>query len=209
MAFAALSSQIMTLNYLHILANHFQIYASQINYFLLIPPTNRWPYRTHTPFNRTNTPFVRQQHHDWLKCLSLADFSYNNAHFATKFSPFEAMYALNPITHANILTNNPTSAPLDVISKFMISTPKYRNNSNSPMFTKPRAITAALNRLNSQYMTSHCSLWLTSCYATSHARNFDNASLARMQSLPKLRHTPTASASPNPYNAIMFSTFQI
>jgi hypothetical protein len=36
---------------------------------------------------------------------------------ALKYSPFKALYGLNPLTHANLLTNNPTYAPLDVIDK--------------------------------------------------------------------------------------------
>jgi hypothetical protein len=51
--------------------------------------------------------------------LSLAEFAYNNTvHSAIKFSPFEALYyGLNPLTPANLFTNNPTFASLDVIAK--------------------------------------------------------------------------------------------
>jgi hypothetical protein len=53
-----------------------------------------------------------------LICLSLAEFAYNNTiHSASELLPFEALYGSNPLTPANLLTNNPTYAPLDVIAK--------------------------------------------------------------------------------------------
>jgi hypothetical protein len=62
------------------------------------------------------------QRHDWLNHLSLAELAYSNnsSHSAIRFSPFEVLYGLNLLIHANLFTNDPTSAPLDIIGKIHV-----------------------------------------------------------------------------------------
>jgi hypothetical protein len=94
--------------------------------------------RAHRTIEQMLRSFVHQQHHDWLNCLSLAELAYNdNVRSANTFSPFEAIYGLNPFTPASLLTKSPISGPLDVIAKSMTSTTQSPESSGLPIIIKP------------------------------------------------------------------------
>jgi hypothetical protein len=74
--------------------------------------------RTRGTIQQILRSFVHQHDHDWLNLISFTEFAYNiTVHSATKFPPFEAIYGLNPLNPASLLTNSPTFAPLEVIAK--------------------------------------------------------------------------------------------
>jgi hypothetical protein len=146
--------------------------------------------------------FVHQQHHDWLNCLSFAEFAYNNTlHSATKFSTFDALYKLNSKTPANLLTNNPTSAPLDVTAKIYdvhaliseqlkvadVYEATYYNRRSKPFeFAE-----------NDFVRLSTTDLLLRNQPCTEIRQRF----IGPYATSAKQCHMPTASASPNPCNA--------
>jgi hypothetical protein len=61
---------------------------------LSIPSPNRWPDRKGKPdFGRYVESMCTTLGKDWDKCLSLAEFSYNNSYQSSlKMAPFEALY---------------------------------------------------------------------------------------------------------------------
>ena len=68
------------------------------------PQTDGQTERTHRTIEQNLRGFIHAQHDDWLHVLPLAEFCYNNSvHSATKYSPFEALYGINPLTPPDLL----------------------------------------------------------------------------------------------------------
>jgi hypothetical protein len=75
------------------------------------PQTDVQTERTHRTIEQILRGFVHAQHNDWLHALPLAKFCYNSSvHSFTKFSPFEALYGLNPLSHPDLIIATPTNA---------------------------------------------------------------------------------------------------
>jgi hypothetical protein len=130
-------------------------------------------------------------------------------HSAITFSPFEALYGLNPFTPANLLTNNPTYALFASIAKIhdihaLIS--KQLKIADVYQATYYNRRTKPLEFAENDFV------WLFT--ADLSLRNQPCTKLRQRFIGPyavsaKFRHMPTASASPSPCNTIMFSAFPV
>jgi hypothetical protein len=99
------------------LASNVQIYKHQLNISSAHhPQTGGQTKRTHRTIEQILLVFVHKQHDNLLNYLSLDEFSYHNTtHPATKFSPFEGLYCIKPLTPANMLINITSTAAMPLV----------------------------------------------------------------------------------------------
>ena len=69
------------------------------------PQTDGNTERCHRTIEQILRAYVHEDHYEWLRTLSLAEFSYNNnVHSSTGFSPFAANYGFDPRVPINLIT---------------------------------------------------------------------------------------------------------